>query len=214
MNDVILLHQVLTRCLLIGSFVVFAIGASVPALNNFWGMTTKEGLLWIAANPGKWSFSSISFIFSLMMAVAGLVLFNQTRHSDGAQLFTCIGFFLFFTGAIFWILNMGFRLSIAPWAAKILVETSVLPDSFIPLRLLETKLYDIFMVSTFLASSIYGLALLNSTQFTKGVGWFSIVYGLVAAFSFVAWRAPIPIMTLVVPLLLGTIPYPVLGAQG
>ena len=39
------------------------------------------------------------------------------------RLLAKFGFVPFLVGSLFWILAMGFRLSIAPWAAQTLVET-------------------------------------------------------------------------------------------
>ena len=208
MNELTSFHQVLTRFLLIGSFIVFAAGATLPALGGVWGMSLDEALRWIAAHPGEWAFSSISFIVSLILCVAGLAIFNQYFPFGKAQLLTQIGFYTFLIGALLWIIVMGFRLSLAPWAAQILAETSSLPDAFTPLHLLESKLFDIFMVSAFLASSIYGLALLGSPQFSNGLAWFSVIFGLFGALSSAIWGGPIPIMALVVPLVLGLSPLP------
>ena len=168
MNKTNSFQQVFTRILLIGSFVVFAAGAALPAFDNYWGMSLDEGLDWIADNPGKWAFSSIFFIASLVLCVAGLAIFNEFFRSRGAQPLAKIAFTTYLIGAIFWIITMGFRLSIGPWAAQIFRETSALPDSFTPLGLLESAFFDIFMLSTFSASSIYGFALLKSPQFANG----------------------------------------------
>lgn len=208
MNDLSAIHPALTRVLLVGSFAVFAAGATPPALGGVWNAPLEAGLEWIANYPGRWAFSAIAFIFSLILCVAGLAIFNDFLQARPAQILSKIGFYTFLIGALLWIISMGFRLSVIPWAAQILAETSSLPDAFEPLRLLETKLHDIFMVSTFLASSVYGLALLASPKFASGLGWFSVVYGLGAAALFVISRGPIPIMVLVVPLILGLSPLP------
>ncbi len=213
MNEITSFHRALTRFLLFSSFVVFAAGAAVPALGNFWGMSLDEGLRWIAANPGGWAFSSSAFITSLILCISGLAVFNQFFQYGEAQLLTKIGFYLFLIGSLLWIISMGFRLSIAPWAAKLLIETSALPDSFVPLSLLESMLHDIFMISTFLASSIYGLALLKSRKFPNSVGWFSVVYGLFGAAYYAISGGPIPIMVLVVPFFLGMSPLPDPGSH-
>lgn len=207
MNEVACFHRTLTRSLLLGSAVVFAAGAAIPALGNFWGMSLEEGLVWIAANPGKWAFSSIAFIASLILCVAGLAIFNQLFQFSEAQPLSKIGFYTFLIGAILWIIVMGFHLSLGPWAAKIFVETSSLPDSFTPLSLLESSLFDILMVSTFLASSIYGIVLLKAQGFPNSLGWFSLVYGLFGAAAYAITGGPIPGMVLVVPLALGLSPY-------
>ena len=201
------INQILTRFLLIGSAVVFAAGAAVPAVDNFWGMASDEAAKWIAANPGRWIFSSVAFIVSLLLCVAGLAVFNEYLQED-AQPLAKIGFYTFLTGALFWIIVMGFRLSIEPWAARIFVETASAPESFAPFDLLQSKFYDIFMVAAFLASSVYGLALLRSPQFPNSVGWFSVGYGILMAAAHVVSSGPIPVMVLVVPLVLGMLPYP------
>ena len=208
MNEMTSFHLVLTRSLLIGSCVVFAAGAAGPVLGNWVNMSFGKGLMWIAAHPTAWAFSAILLAISLILCVAGLAVFNDYFQFSEARLLAKIGFFTYLIGSIFWILVMGFRLSVSPWAAQILGETSSLPETFTPLNLLQSTLYDIFMISTFLASSIYGLALLKAKQFPNALGWFSLVYGLLAAVSFAINGGPIPIMVLVVPLVLGIAPYP------
>lgn len=208
MIEITSFHRALTRFLLIGSGVVFAVGATVPALEGFWGMSLEDGARWIAANPNKWAFSSVLFITSLILCSNGLAIFNEYFQFGEARLLAKIGFITFLIGSLFWIMDMGFRLSTESWAAQIFVETSSAPDSFTPLRLLQSTFFDIFMISTFLASSIYGFALLKSQQSSKVLGWFAVGYGLFGAIAHAIPGGPIPGMVLVVPLALGLSPYP------
>lgn len=171
-------------------------------------MSLEEGLHWIATHQVEWAFSSIAFILSLILCVAGLAIFNQFFQLGEAQFIIKIAFYTFLIGAIFRIITMGIRLRIGPWAAQIFSETALLPDSFTPLSLLESAFFDIFMLSTFMASSIYGFALLNSAQFPNGLGWFSVAYGLFGVVSYAISGGLIPIMVLAVPLVLGMAPLP------
>jgi hypothetical protein len=201
-------HQALTRLLLVGSVVVFAAGAIGLVLGNWVTVSYEEGLRWIAANSGIWALSTILLAISLILCAAGLAAFNDFFQSGEARLLARFGFVTFFVGVLFWILAMGFRLSIDPWAAQILVETSSLPDSLTPLRLLRSVLHDIYMYSTFLGSSIYGLALLKSQDFPNGIGWFALGYGLVGTIAEAISGGPIPGMPLIVPFVLGLSPLP------
>lgn len=212
MDEISSLHCLLTKVLLIGSFIVFAAGATGPALGGFWGMSLEDGAHWIAAHPGTWALSGILFIVSLFMCVSGLAIFNEALQTVDAQLLARIGLVIYLIGSLFWIIDIGFRLSVELWAARIFAETSSFPESFTPLRILQSRLSDIFMISTFIASAIYGLSLLKSSQFPISVGWFSVVYGLFMAAAYALTGGPIPIMVLVVPLILGLIsPCPSLG---
>lgn len=206
-------HQLMTRILLIGSFIVFAAGATGPALGGFWGMSLEDGARWIAANPGTWTVSTILFIVSLFLCVSGLAGFNDSVQRGEAHLLAKAGFLTFSVGALFWIMDMSFRLSVELWAARIFVETSTFPNSYTPLRLLQSTLGHMFMVSTLLASSVYGLALLRSPQFPRSLGWFALGYGLLVAASYAVTRGPIPIMVLVVPLVLGMSPFTAVAAS-
>lgn len=178
--------------------MAFAVGAVIPGLDGFWGMSDEEGARWIVNHPGSWQFTSIAFIASLVMCIIGLAIFTDTILKDEAQVLGKIGFYAFFIGGIFWVINMGFRLSVLPYTARILVETGAVPEYLIPLRLWEAILSRIFKVLTFLASSIYGLALLRSGKFSGILGWFAIGYGIYGVLF-----DPIPITVLVVPLALG-----------
>jgi hypothetical protein len=207
-------HQVFTRSLLAGSFVVFVIGAIGLVLGNWVAMSYEEGLGWIAAHPTTWTWSTILLAASLILCVAGLAVFNDYFQFGEARPLAKFGFVTFLFGALFWILAMGFRLSIDPWAAQILVEISSLPTTLTPLCLSRSVLHDIYMFSTFLASSIYGVALLKSPQFPNGLGWFAVGYGLVGATAEAISGGPIPGMALIVPLILGLSPLPPLPQPG
>lgn len=193
-------QKIITSILLVGSFVVFAAGAAVPAFGGVWSASDEEAARWIASHPGGWSFATTAFITSIVMVVAGLAVFTDIFLKGDTKLLGKVGFYSYFIGGIALIIIMAFRLSVVPLGAELLVETGVQPDYLNPFDLLTNKLFDIFNVTTFVASSIFGLALLKSPEYSNGVGWFAIAYGIFGVFT-----SPIPIMVLVVPLLLGII---------
>lgn len=201
-------HQLFTRLLLIGSFVVFVAGAIGLVVGNWVSMSYEEGLPWIAAHPTTWTLSTILLAASLILCAGGLGVFNDYLPSGEARPLARLGFVTFLVGAIFWVLAMGFRLSIEAWAAQIFVESSSLPDSLTPLRMLQLTLDKVFMFASFLGSAIYGLALLKSPHFPSVLGWFAVGYGLVGATAEAISGGPIPGMALIVPLILGLSPLP------
>jgi hypothetical protein len=196
-------QKFLTRFLLIGSFAAFAIGAASPAFGGVWTGTREEGAQWIVAHPGGWAFTTTAFIVSLVMCIAGLAIFSEYFLAGDAQFLGKTGFYVYLTGALLWIITMGFRLSVIPLGAEILVENGALPEYLTPLSQWETALFDIFNTAAFLASSIFGLALLKSRDFSNWLGGVAVAYGILGVIF-----SPIPIMVLVIPLILGVSPLP------
>jgi hypothetical protein len=196
-------QNIFTRFLLVGSFVVFGAGAAVPASGGVWWATKEKAARWIVNHPEGWTFATTAFIVSMVMCIAGLAVFSEYFLADEAQILGKAGFYVFLTGGLLWIIIMGFRLGVTPMGAEILVENGALPDYVTSLSQWESALFDIFSIAPFLASSIFGLALLKSRSFSNGLGWFSVAYGILGVVA-----RPIPIMVLVVPLVLGITPYP------
>lgn len=201
MNRATSFQQTIASFLLVGSFIVFAAGAAVPAFGGVWSASDEEAAPWIASHPGGWTFATTAFITSMVMVIAGLAVFTDIFLNGDAKFLGKVGFYSYMIGGIALIIIMAFRLSVVPMGAEILVETGAQPDYLAPFNLLTNKLFDILNVTTFVASSIFGLALLKSPEYSNGVGWFAVAYGIFGVFS-----SPIPIMILVVPLLLGIIP--------
>lgn len=187
-----------TRFLLVGSFIVFAAGAAVPASGGVWTATQEEAARWIVAHPGGWAFATTAFIVSIVMCNAGLALFAEHFLQGDAQFLGKAGFYVYLTGALMWILVMGYRLGVIPVGAEFLVENGEVPEFFTPVSLWESAFFDMFETATFLASSIFGLALLKGRGGSNVLGWFAVAYGI---FGIVA--GSIPIMVLVVPMTLG-----------
>lgn len=206
--------QMLTRGLLVGGFLTFVAGALGLVLSNWVSMPYEDGLRWLAAHSTSWTISTVLLAVSLVLCSAGLAAFNEYFPLGGARLLAKAGFITFFVGSLSWVLAMGYRLSVDPWAAQILVESSQLPDALTPLRALDSVLHDIFMFSTLLGSAIYGLALIRSPLFSSALGWFALGYGLVVAVSEALTSGPIPGMALIVPLILGMSPLPDLPENG
>ena len=202
-------HAILTRTLLIGSFLIFAAGASIPAGSGFWGMSFIEGLNWVAAHPGHWTLTNVLFIISFLSGLAGLVLFNQYTEPGTVRAIANIGFTIFLIGSIFWLIELGFRLRFEPWAASLISDGAELPDIVFGLRQLQNIFFNLFMSVAFLGAAVYGAALILSPSFTNAAGWFLAGYNLFFGVVFVTTGGPIPIMVLVGPLVLGLIAYPV-----
>lgn len=207
--EISIYHNILTRVLLIGSFLIFAAGASIPAADGFWGLSFEEGLDWVASNPGRWSLTNILFIVSFLSCLSGLAFFNQHIQEGTARSIAITGFGFFLIGAVFWFIDLSFRLGFEPWAARLLKDTAEYNEIVSGLHRLQTTFFNLFMEITFLGSAVYGVVLVHSPSFSSAAGWFAIAYSLLLGLWFLATGGPIPIMVLVVPLILGLIGYPV-----
>lgn len=90
------------------------------------------------------------------MTILGLVMLTRLFRDAGDRAFSQLGLVAFVFGAVLWVINLAFRLSIDPWAAQETARTAVMPDFYVPLTRWTRLLFVIYTVLAFSAMAAYG----------------------------------------------------------
>ncbi len=177
--------------LLLGA-VLFLAGASMPVTNSkgniIYSLPPREYLLVVSAHSMLWQWASILFISGTIVTILGLVLLATQLRDAGDRAFSSLGLLAFVFGAVLWIIDVAFRLSIDLWAAQEMARTAAMPDYYVPLTRWTQTLFTIHTILLFSALAAYGGALLTTRVLPHWVGWLAVAYGIigVAIFSFTA----------------------------
>jgi hypothetical protein len=91
-------------------------------------------------------------------------------------------------GAVSWVVSLGFRLTVLPWAAEQAAESGVLSEAFAALDRWAGALYSVHMIPAYVTFAILGTAVLADGELPRWAGWVGIVGGLVFAGGCLATR--------------------------
>jgi hypothetical protein len=209
LNNIVWTEQRFTGLALILGTLLFSVGGGLymPIKDEqgsfIFGLPPGEWLRLVLAHPRLWRWGTILFISGVVVTVLGLTMFTSLLRDAGDRTFSQVGLIAFLFGAVLWVINLAFRLSVDPWAAQETARTAVLPEFYVPLTRWTGLLFVIYTVLAFSALAAYGGAVLSTSVLPHWVGWFAIVYGLAGlGLLRVTGDAP-PFLHHLMPLLLG-----------
>lgn len=162
--------------------LLFSVGAFMPLRDKkgafIYGLPPREWLNVIFDHPRLWQWANILFMSGVVVTILGLVMLTILLRDTGDRAFSQLGLVAFVFGAVLWVINLAFRLSIDPWAAQETARTAVMPDFYVPLTRWTHLLFVIYTVLAFSAMAAYGGALFSTHVLPQWVGWVTIVYSL------------------------------------
>lgn len=162
--------------LLLAGGILFWIGAFWPPYKQWMTSDTNEYLTIIGQHKLNWYIIHGCFLLGVTTTVAGVALFSYTLLSTGGDSpYAVLGATLFIFGAVLWIINIAFRLTVTMWAADQLLATGVLYDSFKTWMQWSGLLFSIYMVLGYIAIGFFGLAAWDLLP--VWVRWFTVIFG-------------------------------------
>jgi hypothetical protein len=183
--------------------VIFWIGAGTPPYKQWMGPPVKEYLGIIGGHRPNWLFINGSFAVACVLTVPALAALTSLLRGAGDRGWSVAGLALFATGAALWLVHLGHRLAVTPWAAAELSRTGEVPAGYEATKLWMGLLFAAFMVMAYLAMAAYGAAILQTGLLPRWAGWTALVFGLVAVPGFATPLFQPPLMVHVVPFILG-----------
>jgi hypothetical protein len=170
------------------------------------GARLAEYLKLIAANRAAWLWTNGGIVVGVLLTAVGLSGLTALLREAGEGLLGQTGLLLFALGVTFWVIELAFRLSVTVWAAEETANTGSPPAFFEPLHRWVGTLFFVYMVLAYLATAVYGGALLQTGLLPTWVGWVTLGAGLLGALSFVTGLPTIfsiPAGVHLAPLLIG-----------
>ena len=172
---------------LVGGGAVFFAGVSIPLLSSLgvrvWSAPLPEYLKLIAAHRSAWLWTNGGIVAGVLLTAGGLGGLTALLREAGEDLLGQTGLLLFGMGATFWIVELAFRLSVTLWAAET-AASSAPPALFEPLHRWMGTLFFVYMVLAYLATALYGGALLQTGLLPTWLGWVTLGAGVFGAASF------------------------------
>ncbi len=177
--------------LLIAGAVIFWSGARI------WpGMSLPV----IAEHRPEHLWTSSTFLLGTVTTLAGLALLRLALQEAGDQFWATLGLLGYLFGAVFFVMHLGFRLTIMPLAAEELGRVGAAPNWYEPWRIWAGLGFGIYHVLAYLALMAYGIALLKTRILPRPAAWLCIGFALLA----VPWFGP-PLLIHMVPWILGVL---------
>ena len=189
--------------LLVVGAVVFWAGAVTPPYRQWMGVPIEEYLTIVGAHRRNWYTMHALFGLGTVITVAGLAGLSAALRATGDRLWSTIAIALFSLAAVLWLMQVGFRVSVEPWAAGELARDGRVPNMFPALQRWMGMLFGAFMLTGYLAIASFGAALLATSTLPRWAGWVAVVFGLVAVPGFATVVFQPPLMLFVVPFVLG-----------
>jgi hypothetical protein len=189
--------------LLVLGAILFWAGAVTPPYRQWMGVSTEEYLTIVGAHRRNWYVMHALFGAGAAVTVAALAGLAGVLRASGDRIWSGIGLTLFSVATVLWLMQAGFRVAVAPWAASELARGGQVPPVYPALHQWTSVLFAAFMIMGYLALAAYGAALLGTPILSRWAGWVALVFGLVAVpgFATVVFRPPL--MLFVVPFVLG-----------
>ena len=188
---------------LIAGAVIFWIGAGTPPYRQWMGPPIKEYLSIIAANRPNWLFINGCFASATVVTVVGLSGLTAVLRGAGDRGWSVLALALYATGAGLWLVHLGHRLAVTPWAAGELAGTGDVPIGYEATRRWMGLLFGAYMVMAYLSVAAYGAAIIETAVVPRWVGKAAIVFGLVAVPGLATPLFQPPLMVHVLPFLVG-----------
>ena len=166
-------------------------------------MPPQQWLAVVYTHPTLWGWTSALFLSGTLVTLLGFALLARLLEGAGDRGFSYLGLIALLFGAVFWVIVLGFRLSIDPWAAQETARTGVMPDFYVPLSQWTLPLFVVCTILTFLGAAAYGGALVSTRLLPHGLGWVTIVYSLAALGLVVAFGNAPPLLHYLLPIAMG-----------
>ena len=190
--------------IMLAAGVIFWTGAFTPPYKQWTTNDPKIYLSIIDSHRINWYIIHALFLIAIILSIFGIQLFSVSLQSIGANvIFSNIGHIAFFLGAMLWILNLAFRVTVTVWEANEMTNTGQIHGWFTTLKDWSNFLFALFMVLSYFATGCLGIALFQLHILPVWLSWFGIIFGFAGAVLYL-FRVPLfePPLMVYLPLIL------------
>jgi hypothetical protein len=208
-SDTIWIPRHVTGAALILGSILLLIGAYLygrvrdPNGRMIFGQPPQEWVRLVVAHPRLWSWATGLFIAGVLMTLLGQSLLAELLRQGGDPGFAHVALIALVIGAVLWIINLAFRLTVDPRVGATLARTSVMPDFYVPLRRWTNALFVVYTILTFAGLVAYGAAILGASLLPHWLGWIAIAYGLAGLVVLAVTHDAPPFVHYLMPIVIG-----------
>ena len=198
----------LAAMLLVASFLVFAVGAGLPAVGEhgnreIFTLPVLEHLLAVAENPIAWRWANVAMGAAVVAWIAGLAVLTTVLEGAGERVLSRLGLVGALMAAIVWLIFSAFRAVVTVAAARETAATGAVPVLYEALADWAFALFAVYAVVGFLALAAYGGSLLRIGLLPAWVGWVTILFSLAMVVVLLIVGDTLPALHYFPPLLIG-----------
>jgi hypothetical protein len=176
--------------MLAGSLIFWA-GAFYPPYKQWVTNDTREYLTIINNFRLNWYIIHGLFLPGVFVSMFGIQLISfSLRVWDQSPVSAIIACTAFYTGSIFWVLNIAFRLTVTVWVAAKLADTGLLIEWYETWSDWTNLLLVLYMVLSYVGIGFLGYAFLKTRLLPLWSSWFCILYGFTGAIGYLC-RLPL-----------------------
>jgi hypothetical protein len=187
--------------------VLFLTGASLPVTDSkgtfIYQLPPQQWLGVVFTHPTLWWWVNVLFLGGTLVAPLGFARLTALLQGAGDRVFSYLGLIALVFGAVLWVIQLAFRLSIDFWEAQETARTGVMPDVYVPLIRWIDALFVMYTILTFLAASAYGGALISTRMLPRWLGWVIILYSLAGLGLLAIARDVPPLLHYLLPIVIG-----------
>lgn len=190
--------------IIVGAIITTVRTGSLPFKDPA-GVPPKEFYESIAAGPRWWLAVNLTFAVGIIVTTMGLTLLAALMGEAGDVGFAELGLVIFLMAATLWLAQMIFNLSMATWAADETRRTGVVPPTAEAWPRGLERLVHTYMVLAYVATTLFGVAILTSRLLDAWSGWVAVAAGVAGAASVLLTgpRLAIPLLIHIVPAAIG-----------
>lgn len=172
--------------LLIGGFAVFLVGAALWKLE--YQRPLPEALLAIAQSPRRWRWIHAWMIVGVVITIAGLGALAQLQADSGELVYGTVGFLLFATGGIVWLVAAAWRLTALALASHETQRTGTVPGNIEGWGEWFGLLHSIHLLTAYVSWTFLGSAVVSSGIVPQWLGWLGVGLGVSGAAGYAALK--------------------------
>jgi hypothetical protein len=189
--------------MLVAGSVVFWAGAVTPPYRQWMGVPIEEYLAIVGAHTIAWRVMHGLFALGAVITLAGASGLTGALGSAGERVWAAAPLGPLVAATALWLVQVGFRLSVTPWASDELARTGRVPVGYVAAHQWMGVLFAIQMATSYLALAAYGVALLKTSLLPRWVGWTAFGFGALAIPGMATPVFQPPLMVYVVPFIIG-----------
>jgi hypothetical protein len=160
--------------------LTFALGACSPPQEQ-WSAPPRRALEVIASHPTAWIWIHACFAAGVVLTILGFAAFALAlAHAPRAALLAALARDAYLAGAVLWLANIAFRVTVQAAAAAELVRTGALPAAYAAGQQWVDTLFALYMALAYLAAAAVGWIVLRTAIAPRWSGWFAVAFGLTA----------------------------------
>lgn len=199
-------RHLVTKAMLVAPIKFSGIIILMGALVTFIAATTFIGTdpIVVSQHIPEHNWTTLGFFLSSIISLLGFIYLHDIVSSGSSKKLAVIALSLLHFGTVLWAIHLAFRWTVMPSLISPMSNADQLPNWYEPINNWSTSLYVIFMSFSYIAFTIYSVALFKEQLISKPWALALSSFGILSTILFLIGTPffGMPISTQIIPWLL------------